>query len=558
MNILHNFWITQLIFPLVSFAQDFDFPLKDQLIVNSYFGEIRPNHFHAGLDLHTPDNRPLELIAIEAGYVSRIRVGTHGYGKAVYLTHPNGKVSVYAHLSKFSEKISNYILHQQSLKEIFEIDINLEKNEIPISRKECIGYSGNTGNSTGPHLHFEIRDEKTEVALNPLLFFDLADQIPPTLNELFFFETEDLNNLKPLKSIEINKLNITHAKSEKKRNEYIIKEPLELPDKFGIGISAYDLIKKNNAHFQIYEAKLKYNADIVFHFKLDSISFDESAYVNCFTNPIGGLKHKKIMKCFLHKNEKLRIVKVEKNNGFITLNENSVNNFEIELSDIKGNSSCYRFSIHKKEFPKIPHKEFKFNCEEDQQISKPNFSLKIQKKSAFNDYNLETIEWKNQANKYSDILEITGIAPPLLYPASIGIKVKEIGNLNPEKLYVFNISTQSYCGGNFQDGMIFGKSKALGKFELRADSTGPKIELLTKGIKETENLQKIVFKVKDLESGIKEFRMTINGKWVYSEYEHKENLIYHEFTKNDYKEKLKINLLIKDNRDNSSEYSHEF
>ena len=133
-------------------------PLDIPMSLSGNFGEIRPNHFHSGLDLRTNSREGLNIYAVADGYVSRIKVSPYGYGKAIYITHPNGYVSVYGHLSAYSGAIAEYIKKAQYEKESFEVELFPAKDEIKVTKGQVIAFSGNTGGSGGPHLHFEIRD----------------------------------------------------------------------------------------------------------------------------------------------------------------------------------------------------------------------------------------------------------------------------------------------------------------------------------------------------------------------------------------------------------------
>ena len=129
-----------------------------------------------------------KLYAIESGFISRIKVSSGSYGNAIYITHPNDKVSVYAHLNSYISKISELVKKEQYLKKSFEIEIFPKPNTFLIKKNELIGFSGNTGNSTGPHLHFEIRDEHSELPINPLEFYKTNDKSAQVISQIAFYD----------------------------------------------------------------------------------------------------------------------------------------------------------------------------------------------------------------------------------------------------------------------------------------------------------------------------------------------------------------------------------
>lgn len=153
-------------FPKDYFGSPLDIPMQ----LSGNFGELRPNHFHAGFDFKTQQKEGLKVFAVAEGYVSRIKISTFGNGKTIYITHPNGYTSVYAHLQKAVGSIQDFITKTHYKEQAFEIEMYLKPGEIPIQKGEWIALSGNSGASEGPHLHFEIRDTKTEFIINPMLF----------------------------------------------------------------------------------------------------------------------------------------------------------------------------------------------------------------------------------------------------------------------------------------------------------------------------------------------------------------------------------------------------
>ena len=184
--------LTLLTICLNGFSQDYVSPFDFELKLSGTCGELRNNHFHAGIDIKTNETEGHPIYSIAEGYVSRIKVSTWGYGKTVYINHPDGNTSVYAHMQEFSPKIKKYAERIQNRKESFEIQVYPEKDDLIISQGETIGLSGNTGSSGGPHLHFEIRDTKSEHPLNSLKFnFKVQDDIAPVISSVKIYAHEN-------------------------------------------------------------------------------------------------------------------------------------------------------------------------------------------------------------------------------------------------------------------------------------------------------------------------------------------------------------------------------
>ncbi|MEO6302824.1 MAG: M23 family metallopeptidase, partial [Bacteroidia bacterium] len=177
-----------LFFTALCFAQEnYRWPIDSPRVLTGNYGELRPNHFHAGIDFSTNNLVNLPVYAVENGYISRVKISSSGYGKNIYITHANGKVSVYCHLNSLNVAVSDLVKKEQYAKQSYEVEIFPKAKSISVKKGELIGLSGNTGNSTGPHLHFEFRDEKTEVPLNPLKYFDIVDTVLPTIQRIAFY-----------------------------------------------------------------------------------------------------------------------------------------------------------------------------------------------------------------------------------------------------------------------------------------------------------------------------------------------------------------------------------
>lgn len=252
-------------------------PLAIPLRYSGTFAELRPNHFHAGVDLKTMGREGLPVYAVADGFVRRINVAINSYGKAVYIDHPKtNKTSVYAHLTQFSPKIQNFVKSQQYLSESYEIRRYLKAEDIPIKKGEIIGYSGNTGNSFGPHLHFEIRDLNSEDPLNPLKFgLTAEDNEPPSILGLYLFESESATVF----SATQNRSRIALNALEGTINYKAI-DTIETQAYFGFGIDAFDRLSLSANKNGWYSVALLKNDSLISAIKTDRFSFKESAKIN--------------------------------------------------------------------------------------------------------------------------------------------------------------------------------------------------------------------------------------------------------------------------------------
>jgi murein DD-endopeptidase MepM/ murein hydrolase activator NlpD len=522
---------------------NFSFPL-DNMIVTGNYAEIRNNHFHAGLDLRTDPVKHLPIYSIEIGYVSRIKVSTYGYGKVIYISHPSGLLSVYAHQHHFSEKIEKYVREKQAEKETFEIELFPNKDELVVSKGEVIGFTGNTGSSDAPHLHFEVRDEKSEIPLNPFLYFKFKDDVAPDLNKIFFYETADLNNPNIIYKQSIDKKNI----SLKKNNSLYIKEfyseeLIKLPECSGFAFSAFDQHELNGSLNQIYIAELYLDNALFYKQVFDSIAFDKSRYINCFSDP-GKNKNEKIQKCFLSKNEDLPIFKIANANGELFLKDTLIHKLRLVLYDVNNNKNISEFKIKKDNSLKVKiQSKKKYDCFKEITLTNTFAEVLFKEKTFFNDVDVELNKLNN--NLISIDANIQSIYQPFI------IKIK------PDKLYrdtskfcIVEKTKNTYCGGNLKNEYVVATSKNLGVFMVTIDTIPPQIIHNKKN-----NFSKLSFTVTDNLSGISSFKLYLNDKWQYAEYEDKNKMIFCPSNENIPSGKYKFRLVVYDKKRNAKEIS---
>ena len=163
-------------------------PIKPPYFFAGDFGELRPSHFHSGLDFRTQGKTGIPVYAVKDGYISRIGISSTGYGNALYMNHTDGTTSVYGHLLKFNPAIQEYLREKQYDHESFQINLTPSSGEFHFKKGDIIAWSGNSGSSGGPHLHFEIRDTKSERALNPLFcHLGITDNSAPKIIALYAY-----------------------------------------------------------------------------------------------------------------------------------------------------------------------------------------------------------------------------------------------------------------------------------------------------------------------------------------------------------------------------------
>tara|TARA_Y100001933_G_C18985275_1_gene558252 strand:- start:379 stop:2076 length:1698 start_codon:yes stop_codon:yes gene_type:complete len=560
-----NFYIYFTYIFLLNFSgytQNYTNPLNIDLILSGTFGELRSNHFHAGIDLKTKGVEGLNVYSIADGYISRVKVSSFGYGKVIYISHYDGNTSVYAHLKEFSQKIDSIVKIEQYKNKKFEIDYYLQKDAIKVKQKEIIGKSGNSGSSAGAHLHFEIRDSKTQKPINPLYFnFKIKDEIKPNIKKLKFY---NFNN---------NNKHQTFDVIQKDKNNYSINDTLLTDGDFGIGISTYD--KSNYAYNKngVYSIKLYVDEKLTFHFLADTLDFITTRFINAHIDYKEKIQNKiKFHRLFKLPYNKLKNYKTNINNGIISLKDTNIHNIKIHVEDYNQNLSEIKFKV-KNSLRKNDQYNL-LNEEPIQDVVQKKFYYKHKNiflfknlKIFLSDYSL----YEDMIFRYSLLDSIKGVYgnihrchkkdTPLHKKYDLYIKENIPDNIK-DKVYIAKREKENifkYIGGIWEGLYLKTSSREFGDFCIVADSTGP----IIKGVnifpgKKINKQKNIKLTIEDSKSGIKKFEATINDEWVLMDYDHKTKIVRYDFNKIIKKGDNKFVLRVTDNCNNLTTYKAVF
>lgn len=490
----------------------FIYPIDCEVIITGNYGEIRPNHFHAGLDFTTDPNNNLPIKSVADGYVSRVKVSSVGYGKVVYITHPNGYVTVYAHQKKFAGNIELYVRdHQQELKKN-ELELFPKTDDLKVKQGDIIGYSGNSGGSTGPHLHFEIRTEKTEIPINPLLVYDVKDNVKPVLTHLSIYNTQDTNRITQQLIATVN----AGGKLSVPKNTFTLKQ-----NTFAIAFAGYDQSNGSTNKNNIYEAKLKLDGQLIYHHQLNYITFDNGRYVNYFSEKVNGIK---FQKCFVPTCYDIEIYKTHVNGGKIELKDTLSHKLELLVTDEKGNTSQIAFYVRAQKVEDYKTSPgLNVACDKDFNIKKEDIEYSIKANSLtkaasvgayFNKLGKAVIGNKN------DIL---------LKPFTMSLKIFKPIKGREDKIVVMN--EENCLTGKYENGWFTTESKYFGVFSIAYDTIAPAISFpQTKKKKAStgsanDKVKPISFKVTETQSGVAEYHIYLNDVWQIAEYDAKSSTI---------------------------------
>jgi hypothetical protein len=520
-----------------SFSQrpfSFIWPIDSPFVITGNYGELRPNHFHAGIDFSTSGKINLPVYCIEEGYVSRIRVSPYGYGKCVYITHPNGQVSVYAHLNAFSLKVAKLAQKNQYARQSYEIDFMPKPRTEYVRRNEIIGLSGNSGGSTGPHLHFEIRDEQSEIPINPLSIFSIKDHSAPEITSIAFYNLSDTTSPKL----------ITTRKLRNGSGDSLIMENDHLNLNYstiGLAFSGLDRFYPNGNKNNVYAAKIYFNDRLIYQHQLNYIAFDESRFINEFTDNVGRNKYQK---CFLPTIYPMGMYRKSVDKGRLFLNDSVFSKIKIIFNDEAGNKSPVQFYLKAKKISGYITPEDKtkgyVNCSEQFISSENGLQIVIPAKTLFYSKNISINSTIEENGRFSILPDLN-----LKQAVTLAFKVPEKYNGNGEKLL---LKGSSISLPTIRNDSVFFIIKNFGKYHLEMDTISPriKIDYTEHKLKEAWQLDAFSFTIKDNESGIGSYNLWLNNDWVLSEYDAKLDLLTYYFDENTPMGILQFKLEVKD------------
>ncbi len=522
-------------------------PLDIPLILSGTFGELRSNHFHTGIDIKTKGRIGFDVKAIDDGFVSRINISPYGYGKAIYITHGNGYTSVYAHLNNFSPEIEKFIKKEQYKKKRYSISIYPKKDEIKIFRNQVIAKSGNSGGSAGPHLHFEIRDTKTEKPQNPFNFgYSIKDNKKPTINSTFIYSFDKKSNA----ILSLNKIYLNNETVD------TIFTPSGLT---GFGIDSFDRLDNANNKNGVYSVKLSINDETYFEYQMDSLVFSEQRYINSFIDYAYYKENSsRIQKLFLDPGNNLSLYNYKLDNGYAIIEENKYYTIEMIVEDYKGNKSTAKFVV--KGTPQIiantNKSEIVLDYTKDNLFETDNFRIKIPEGALYSNVDFYY--------SYHDSIHFIGDPNiPLQKSCSIGFKLNDLKDSIAGNMIIVLITDKGktlYAGGKIKDGYISTRTRSFGKYGISYDTIAPTVNPIN--FKQNKWLTKekyLTVKIEDDISGIKSYKGEIDGRWIRMEFNAKNSTLKYNFADLNLKgKKHTFTLAVKDNVGNSTNYKAIF
>ncbi len=502
-------------------------PLGIPIQLSANFGELRTNHFHMGFDIRTAQRENLPVFAAAEGYISKVKIEHSGFGQAIYLTHPNGYTTLYAHLNSFYPPLSEYIKNKQYESRQWEQDIDFEPDQFKVAKGELIAYSGNTGASAGPHLHFEIRHTETENNLNPWLFnLGLSDHIPPSIYRLYFYDRRYSTYQAGPTPISIRGSN----------GNYTRDGVLVLPTpQISFGITAEDKYNISSFRYGIYSADLWWDDTLQCSFRLDNISYDETRYSNAsidYTTKLSGGAY--IQHLSRLPGNASTIFTTLNNDGVITIIDTTIHNVRIEVKDAAGNTSVVTYKVRfdpakvndrvfaANTITMIPGAENRLTEEEVEVVFSPK---------AF--YDIVPFVYKAEAAKdpkvVSKIHHLHTYKVPVQDYYTVRIKpAVPLADEVKEKVVMQLVSNRKIVTmiGKWDNDWKEGSFRDLGSVRLLIDSAPPTISTSFKNGANLSKASAITIYTRD-NTEVESFNAMLNGQWLL--FSRKGNTFIHKF-----------------------------
>ena len=511
------------------YSKPVDIPIQ----LSATFGELRPNHLHAGLDIKTQGVEGKKVYAVADGYVSRIGVSPYGYGNVLYVTHYDGYTTVYAHLQRFKGDIARYVKQNQYKNKKYTSQLYPEKDKFPVKKGDVIAYSGNSGGSGGPHLHFEIRDAN-ERPVNPMLFgYKIEDVKRPIIQGVSVYPLGDESTLEG--GIDPLFLSV----DEGNNGRYGLKESefIHGNGEFSFGICTYDFVGTSTNKDGPYYYELYLDDELAFQVEADCFSYSEQRYVNSLLD-YRHYKEKKssYVRTETDPNNNLRMIK--KKNGKVTVAEGDTVNVCFKISDYVGNSSTASFKLVgvapvEVERPMRRRSEYfvKADGSLNNNITIDDFSVSMEDGTLFRDEWIQTGH-RDEAGCCSRVYRFGDEGMTTFKKFTVRIRPDEKWASN-SKLYIASIDKNgkvSSLGGKMKDGWMEVKTHTMGEYAVKVDSVAPTVKASNfKDGQSVAKLKSLRFKISDDMTGIETYNIYLDDVWVLGQYDAKNNLLYYEF-----------------------------
>lgn len=512
-------------------------PVKIPIYLSGNFGEIRSNHFHSGIDIKTQGTTGHHVYSIDDGYISRIKVQANGYGQSIYITHPNGLTSQYGHLDRYRDDIAAYVNSMQYKRQSHAIDLYLNRETFPLKKGEFIAYSGNSGSSSGPHLHFEIRSTANQHPTNVLNYdFDIKDQVPPRFLSLFLYPLDS--------SSQING-KAERVSSRVVRDNGIYRIPygtaLAGTGTLGMSVEVFDYLDGTSNRCGIYSLQLFVDNELTYSHVMDEFAFSETRYINAHIDYEERIKSGiKAHNLYRQPNDKLRIY--DKSVGNLPLKVSEARSYAIRIvaADVAGNSSELEFILKGSKGPvastisehdSVDQVHMKYN--QANSFEKGAGRVDIPANALYQNMDFTYYVSPRTEKLLTPVYHIAREEVPVHLSYTLSIKSPSIDPTLHSKLLLVSYNDQKEivsAGGEYKDGSVVTKLRYFGEFAISLDTISP--EIIPMGASagtDLSNSNELRFIIRDDLSGIAKYEGYIDNNWALFEYDPKSNQLLYSF-----------------------------
>lgn len=499
------------------------------------FGELRADHFHSGIDIDSKTGGVGQpVFAAADGFVDRIRVQASGYGNVLYIKHPNGYTTVYAHLDRFSSDIQKYVREMQYKRERFEIDLNPTDSQFRVKKGQEIGKLGNSGGSTGPHLHFEIRQSGTDKALNPLLFgLPVVDKTPPEIRDMkvyFLNEKREVMAGKPFPIVRRKDGTVGIAGDTVSFGAWRV----------GFGVKAFDKQTGHRNDNGIYAITLHADDQLLYQWRMDELDFDESRFLNAHIDfaarkRFGAWFHR----CFILPGDRLSNYTRTDALGAVPLSKDRPVKVNLKVMDAAGNTSSIVFWVKRSEnmetIAGIPY-QYELPWAADSRIDLEDFSMVMPKGALYEDL---PFQYKTTVDEsfgvYSSMHHLHDEKTPVQKYFEVAIRPRNLPAELRAKAVIANCNEgrPDNCGGAWRGDFLVTKVRQFGDYCVMTDDTPPTITPVVFA-DDMRKKSTMAFRIRDNfaiggSADHLNFRGTVDGNWVLFEYDRKRDRLTHTF-----------------------------
>lgn len=504
------------------------------MYLSGNFGEIRTDHFHSGIDIKTQGSTGHHVFSVDEGYVSRIKVQANGYGNSIYISHPNGYTSVYGHLDRYRDDIADFVKRMQYKQESHTVDLYPDKSSFPLKKGDFIAYSGNSGSSSGPHLHFEIRTTANQHPTNVLAYnFDIKDRLAPRFHSLFLYPMD--------KNSRINgKAERFSSKLVRDKSRYAVPNGTTLKGsgKLGLSVEVFDYLDGAINRCGIHTLEMYVDDNLSYKHVMDEFSFSETRYINAHIDYEERITSgKKVHRLHRLPNDRLRIYEQTLDNRALLIQESGEYKIRIVATDVAGNSSTLEFTL-------------KGSAAEDPDPLPDTGGITNMKYNQTNSFKQETVELVIPAHAlYQDLdfsfqssppesgsltpfYQIASSEVPVHKAYSFSIESPEIDPVFHRKLLLVSRTKKGdivSAGGEYKDGRVQAQLRSFGEFAVALDTVAPEIIPRQNISGDLGSRRMLRFTIRDDLSGIYTYEGYIDNQWALFEYDPKNNILSYSF-----------------------------